>query len=421
MINGRQKNKDKICFPGSSYLDDRYCIRLCGPCKTQNIDQITVKPVLLIPAMVFVNFTIAQDSVHNHELSWNINLETYYSFDFNRPADHQKPSFLYNHSRHNEVNINLALASIFYQSERLRARFGLMAGTYPEENLALEPSLLKNIYEATAGVKLSKKKELWLEAGIFSSHIGFETAISKNCWTVTRSLLAENSPYYETGVKGSYSSGNGKWFLSALVLNGWQRIKRADANNTIATGGQVTYTPSQKFSVNSSSFIGNDKPDSARMWRYFHNLYGSLQLSKGLQMIFGFDYGMEQKEKKSPAFNKWFSPVLMIRYQKGEWAIAGRAEYYCDKNGVIIPLVNTQPFQMQGYSLNVDRNFGKTGVFRLEARYFKNSGPYFQRNFNFVTDDFILTSAFLIDLNSVLFSRGRLSPARQGKDNTSNY
>jgi hypothetical protein len=33
------------------------------------------------------------------------------------------------------------------------------------------------------------------------SHIGFESVISADCWTLTRSLLAENSPYYETGMR----------------------------------------------------------------------------------------------------------------------------------------------------------------------------------------------------------------------------
>jgi hypothetical protein len=33
------------------------------------------------------------------------------------------------------------------------------------------------------------------------SHIGFESAIGKDCATLTRSILADNSPYYEAGVK----------------------------------------------------------------------------------------------------------------------------------------------------------------------------------------------------------------------------
>jgi hypothetical protein len=79
------------------------------------------------------------------------------------------------------------------------------------------------------------------------SHIGFESAISKDCFTLTRSILADNSPYFESGAKISYSSDNGKWFVSGLVLNGWQRIQRVNGNSTVAFGHQLTYRPTEKL------------------------------------------------------------------------------------------------------------------------------------------------------------------------------
>jgi hypothetical protein len=66
-------------------------------------------------------------------------------------------------------------------------------------------------------MKLSKKQNLWLDAGIMPSHIGFESAVSADCWTLTRSLLAENSPYYETGIKLGYVSKDEKLYISALL------------------------------------------------------------------------------------------------------------------------------------------------------------------------------------------------------------
>ena len=123
------------------------------------------------------------------------------------------------------------------------------------------------------------------------SHIGFESAVNKDCWTLTRSLLADNSPYFETGAKISYTSSNGKWFLSGLVLNGWQRIQRVDGNNSISFGHQLTYKPANNITLNSSSFIGNDKPDSVKQMRYFHNFYGIFQLTEKFAITTGFDIG----------------------------------------------------------------------------------------------------------------------------------
>ncbi|WP_133272779.1 outer membrane beta-barrel protein [Hymenobacter radiodurans] len=43
-----------------------------------------------------------------------------------------------------------------------------------------------------------------MDTGIFTSHLGFELALSKDNWTLSRSLMAKNSPYYEAGVRITY-------------------------------------------------------------------------------------------------------------------------------------------------------------------------------------------------------------------------
>ncbi|MGZ8510898.1 MAG: outer membrane beta-barrel protein, partial [Chitinophagaceae bacterium] len=130
----------------------------------------------------------AQVSLENKKLTWSGFVDAYYSLGFGQSSNHEIASFLYNHNRHNEVNINLALMSLSYKDSTTRANFSLMAGTYPQYNLAAEPELFRHIYEANAGVRLARTKEIWIDAGILPSHIGFETAISKDCSTLTRSL-----------------------------------------------------------------------------------------------------------------------------------------------------------------------------------------------------------------------------------------
>ena len=130
------------------------------------------------------------------------------------------------------------------QANNVRANLSLMTGTYANANLAAEPGVLKNIFEANVGIKLSKKANLWLDAGVFSSHIGFESAIGQQCWTLTRSIVAENSPYYESGAKIGYTTNDGKLFVSGLLLNGWQHIERPDSNTSLSGGLQITWQPS---------------------------------------------------------------------------------------------------------------------------------------------------------------------------------
>ena len=90
---------------------------------------IQLKTILLI---VFTHMSASifaqNDSLKN--LTFNAYGELYYSYDFAKPANHEKPDFIYNHKRHNEVNANLILLKTNYSATNLRANLGLMAGNY---------------------------------------------------------------------------------------------------------------------------------------------------------------------------------------------------------------------------------------------------------------------------------------------------
>lgn len=324
-------------------------------------------------------------------------VEIYYNYDFNKPGNHTLPTFLYSYNRHNEVNLNLGFIKLSHQKNNTRANLAVAAGTYINANYSAEPGVLKNIYEANAGVKLSKKKSIWLDAGIFASHIGFESATGKDNWTLSRSILAENSPYFETGVKLSYTSPDKKWFISGLILNGWQRIQRPAGNNSIAVGHQLTFKPSSKIALNSSSFIGNDKPDSTKQMRYFHNLYGTFQLTNKLLLTAGFDIGAEQKSKRSKQYNNWYSPVVILKLSADSRnSIAARLEYYNDANGVIIPSNTANGFKTWSYSLNYDRAIKENMLWRIEVRGFKSKDKIFEQTDKATNTDFILSTALAI-------------------------
>lgn len=333
-------------------------------------------------AIATLQTATAQDSTETkNPLTISGYVEAYYNHDFNNPEKNQIPGFLYNFNRANEVNLNLAFIKANYATDRIRANVALATGTYMNANYSAEPGTLKNIYEANVGVKLSGKSNLWLDAGIMPSHIGFESAIGKDNWTLTRSLLAENSPYFEAGLKLGYTTRDEKLYISGMYLNGWQRIQRVDGNSTPAFGTQITYKPTGSITLNYSTFIGNDKPDSLKQMRYFHNVYGIFQLTNQFGIIAGFDFGNEQKEKGSSRYNSWYTPVLIARFSPSDrFRIAARGEYYADKNGVIISTGSDNGFKTFGYSLNVDYLPVENVVWRVEARSLKSKDAIFTDN-----------------------------------------
>lgn len=324
---------------------------------------------IILAALVFISLTSEAQDEPASPLTFSGYVETYYVYDLNQPESNVRPSFIYSYNRHNEVNLNLGFVKATYTTDRVRANLALMTGTYANANLAAEPGVFKNVLEANAGVKLSKNKNLWIDAGIFTSHIGFESAIGKDCWNLTRSMLADNTPYFEAGAKISYTTDDGKWFLSALVLNGWQRIHRVEGNSLPSFGTQVTYKPAGNVTLNSSSFIGTDKPDSARQMRYFHNFYGIFQLSPKFGVTIGFDYGLEEKSPETSSTNSWYSPVVIVRYAVTEkFALAVRAEYYEDEHGVIIATGTPNGFKTTGISLNAEYAITPNVLWRAEIR-----------------------------------------------------
>lgn len=328
---------------------------------------------IVILQFILPLYIIAQDQTSlkdSLELNWRAFMDSYYAYDFDKPIG-IRHDFLYNHNRHNEVNLNLALIQFDVSHKKYRASLGIQAGNYAQDNYAAEEELLRSIHTANIGVALSKKNIVWLDIGILPSHIGFESAISADNLTLTRSLCAENSPYYEAGAKISYRTENKKWSIAALILNGWQRIKRVPNNSLISYGTHIGYDHSEHFHVQWNTFIGTDRPDDMRRMRYFSNVYAQFDIGKNIHSIIGLDVGMEETSLGSSAFNRWIGPVAIIQFKPApSWAFALRMEHYHDENGVIIKAGNNNRFSAYGYSANVDFRPYSNLVYRLECRYF---------------------------------------------------
>ncbi|HEX8428177.1 porin [Hymenobacter sp.] len=296
-------------------------------------------------------------------------VDGYYGYDFKHANTQDRPGFLYSHDRQNEFTVNQGIIGMRYQDDKVRGAIGLHAGSYVTANYAAEDQVFKHIYEAYAGFRPFQKA--WLDAGIFGSHIGFESAISKDNWTLTRSLMAENSPYYESGVRFTYEVGP-KLTLTGLVLNGWQNIR--ENNQKKAIGTQIQWKPTDKLLINSSTFYGNEQPqDSARRRRYFHDFYITYAATDRLSVAGVFDVGKQEKAESGGKDDTWHTGALFLRYKLADkWTAALRGEYYYADRGVIInsfaPTTGSANYEVKGASLNLDYAPTSNVLFRVEGR-----------------------------------------------------
>lgn len=317
-------------------------------------------------------------------------LDLFFVYDFNEPKGNIRQPFFFNHNRHNNLNLNLGYVRATMKSSRFRANLGLQAGTYVKDNYANEPNVLKIFQEANLGFSLNSKGNLWLDAGILSSHIGFESAVSLENLTLTRSILAENSPYFETGGKLTFNP-NEKWEMAALVLTGWQRIRPAEGNSIPSLGTQLKFSPSQNSNLNWSSFIGTDDPDSERRIRIFNNFYGTFQLSQKVILITGFDIGLQQIVRKSSDYSTWLSPVVIGQFLlNNNLKVALRAEFYQDPTGILIPIEPPNEFKTTGLSMNLDFSPYPNSALRIEARWLKSQDEVLGPADNLSDEDFFI-------------------------------
>ena len=361
---------------------------------------------LLIFIFCFSNSILfaQNDSIWHHKPTMNISgfLDVFYVNDFNQPQGTKRQPFLFNHNRHNEFNLNLGFVKLGLEHSKYRANIALQTGTYSNDNYSAEPGVLKNIFEANVGLSLNTKNNLWIDAGVFASHIGFESAISIDNWTMTRSLLAENSPYFLSGVKLTYNP-NDKWEIAALIVNGWQRIQRLQGNSLPSFGTQINFSPIEKVTINWSTFIGTDDPDTTRRMRYFNNLYGQFQLTQKFGLIAGFDIGTQQRIKGSLAYDIWFSPVIIGKYAINKtWKTAIRAEYYQDETGIIIPTSTPNGFKTTGLSLNLDYSPTQNVICRLEGRLLNSKDQIFETKTALTDNNFIIATSIAIRFSETL-------------------
>jgi hypothetical protein len=309
-------------------------------------------------------------------------VDGYYGYDFKHANGNERQPFLYSHARQNEFTINQVLIGLRYDDGKVRGALGLHAGTYVSANYAAEDPVLKHVYEAYAGFRPFARA--WLDLGIFASHIGFESAISKDNWTLTRSIMAENSPYYESGARFTYEVGP-KLTLTGLVLNGWQNIR--ETNQAKALGTQIQWRPSDKLLINSSTFYGNEQPtDSMIRRRYFHDFYLTYAASKRVNLAAVFDVG-KQRSVSREKYDTWHTAAAFIKYKLADkWSTTLRAEYYYAERGVLIrsimPAALDTDFRVAGGSLNLDYLPTNNVAFRVEGRYLNGMKGVFARTDN---------------------------------------
>jgi hypothetical protein len=330
---------------------------------------------------LFLIYTSTISGQDSSKLS-KFNFEIYGDFFVNGTASHvpshKISDILYSYNRTNEFGINMLYLKTSFIDSNFRMNLAMMTGTYSIDNYADEPQLFQNLLEGNVGFKLSRKSNTWLDVGVFPSHIGFESAVGYDCWNISRSLLAENSPYYETGVKLTNTSKNEKFTQSYLIINGWQRITMIPGHSIPSLGMQFVYKPNSKTVLNYSNFIGSYRPDSTAALRVYNNFFGTYQLTDKLTTLLNFDLGMDKNLEEN--YNPWFGANLSFRYLANKkHSLSLRTEFINDPNDVLYPQLNFG-WGAWSSSVNWDIKLNSFALLRSELKYMQSDHAIFLPN-----------------------------------------
>ena len=296
-------------------------------------------------------------------------VDSYYAYDFGRPMNFDRP-FTTQAVRHNEFNVNLGWVEIKASGPRVRGRIALQAGTSVQSNYAGEPaigtvsgpSLSRFIQEAVAGYQITPT--LWVDGGIFLSHIGMENWTSRDNPTYTRSLSFDFTPAYESGVKLTWQATPK---LSALitVVNGWQNI--SENNQDKAVGARLDYAQSASTTLSYYNFVGNEV-SSSRL-RVFNGVGFKSGLTSAFTLQGNVDYGTQKHV--ATGSSSWWSAGLIGKLQVTPVVgVSGRVERYQDPDQVIVVTGTPGGFEATMASAGVDVSpLGNTRVlWRSELR-----------------------------------------------------
>jgi len=301
----------------------------------------------LLISFLFFSFCCSGQS-DSLKIRSNVYAEVYY---LNSSMGVKSPIF-YNHTSVNKPELNLGMVEFFADKKRWSFQSGIMLGTYSQKNLASEPNFWKQVYQFNVQFQLNSKNQIM--AGIFPSHIGLESAknLENDCFS--RSYIAENSPYYESGLAWNYTpSTNLSYRL--LALTGWQTIAKFNPS----LGAQVVYTGKSGWKLNASQFFGNEGKGT----RVFLNNFAQIPISKQLSGTIGFDAGFESSQV-------WHGGLVFLTWKPhAKIRMSGRAEYYSDTHAVIMPTSFTDIAK----SVSLDYLFNNSFILRSE---FKNSDKF---------------------------------------------
>jgi hypothetical protein len=215
-------------------------------------------------------------------------------------------------------------------------------------------------------------KGLTLQAGIFSSLIGYDSLYAKDNFEYTRPWGADFTPYLMMGANAGYPLSK-KLTATVFVVNGYWHL--AHANNVPSSGSQLSYAANSRVNVKQTVMLGPHQANTS--FKYWRWLSDTIVERKTNRVTFAFEYIYSGETVAAPGNPRalMMSAQLPIHWTINKrWSATVRPEVFWDRDGrwtlarqTVKAVTNTLEYRVPFKSANA--------IFRLEDRFDDSRGP----------------------------------------------
>jgi hypothetical protein len=328
-----------------------------------------------------------------HGTTINVNLDTYWEYNFNAPYDRvnllRAYDVLSNNFSLNQADVIFERAPDVTAGRRWGARVDLQFGQATDTlqgNPLNEPrpDIYRNVFQAfgTYIVPVGKGG-IKVDYGKWASSLGVEGNYTKDQWNYTRSYWFEFLPFYHMGLRVNYPI-NDKITAQYWVVNGTNQAEGTNAFKDQLFG--FVLTPNKKLSWTTNYYYGQDHPDRVPATNcgpvpvqpglcyapivpapngrtHIFDTYATWQTTSKLAFQLEGDYEIERLWRTTaPGQSSAPSHVIggagYLRYQFSKiFAFAGRAEYLSDRGGLFSGLTEALKETTATFDVNMADGF----------------------------------------------------------------
>ena len=304
-----------------------------------------------------------------------------YPLDFNHPANHL---FRSRGTAFRTDSVWLNMAGVYARKKPTEAsRWGVevTAQTGKDDEFfgfsATAPNIagnkfLRHLGPTNVSYLAPVGKGLTLQAGIFSSLIGYDSLYAKDNFNYTRPWGADFTPYLMMGANASYPFTK-KLTGTFFVVNGYWHLARA--NSAPSAGAQIAYKITPQLTLKQTGFVGPHQRNTAsEFWRY---LTDTIVERKTKNFTFASEYIFSTERVDAPGKPR----ALMMSWQlpahwalSDRWSLSFRPEVFWDRNGRWTLARQTVKAFTSTVEYRIPYRWA-TAIFRLEHRFDDSRGP----------------------------------------------